>query len=168
MRHPVVSVVGAAAVLLALAAPALVFKSDNGALRQFPAGNEMRQGVEAAARITGPGALAPVQDVVARDDAAAAVRIARADNETARVAPPVPSADGRHALVTVIPRHDGESGRPRRSSPACATTCRAAPSSVARRPAASTTATSCRGRCGRSRCSSSASHTSCCSRCFAR
>jgi uncharacterized membrane protein YdfJ with MMPL/SSD domain len=110
MRHPVVSVIGATAVLLALAAPALVFKSDNGALRQFPAGNETRQGFEAAARVTGPGALAPVQVVVARDDAAAAVRIARADPETECVAPPVASVDGRRALVTVTPRHDGESG----------------------------------------------------------
>jgi uncharacterized membrane protein YdfJ with MMPL/SSD domain len=96
-------------VLLTLAAPALHFKSDNGALRQFPAGNETREGFEAAARITGPGALAPVQVVVPRRDAAAAVRIARADRETARLAAPVLSRDGTHALVVVTPRHDGES-----------------------------------------------------------
>jgi uncharacterized membrane protein YdfJ with MMPL/SSD domain len=109
MRHPIVSVVGAAAVLLALAAPALHFKSDNGALRQFPAGNETRAGFETAARITGPGALAPVQVVVPRDQAPAAARIARADDEAANVAPPVVSKDGTKALVVVTPRHDGES-----------------------------------------------------------
>jgi len=111
MGHPIVSVVGAAAVLLALAAPALHFKSDNGALRQFPAGNDTRAGFETAARITGPGALAPVQVVVPREQAPAATRIARADEEAARVAAPVVSKDGTHALVVVTPRHDGESAQ---------------------------------------------------------
>ncbi len=109
MRHPVLSVAGASAVLLALAAPALSLHSDNGALRQFPAGNETRQGFEAAARVTGPGALSPVQVVVPREQAAAVVRIVRADSEAARVVAPVVSRDGRRALVTVVPRHDGES-----------------------------------------------------------
>jgi uncharacterized membrane protein YdfJ with MMPL/SSD domain len=109
MRRPVVSVVGAAAVLLALAAPALALHMDNGALRQLPPGNETRTGIEAAARVTGPGATAPVQVVVARRQAAVAMLAARADRETARVTGPVVSRDGRRALVTVIPRHDGES-----------------------------------------------------------
>ena len=109
MRRPVLSAAGATAVLLALAAPALSLHSDNGALRQFPAGNETRQGFEAAARVTGPGALSPVQVVVPREQAAAAARIAGADPEAARVAAPVVSRDGRHALVTVVPRDDGES-----------------------------------------------------------
>jgi uncharacterized membrane protein YdfJ with MMPL/SSD domain len=109
MRRPVVSVVAAATVLLALAAPALKLHSDNGALRQLPPANETRQGFEAAARVTGPGAGSPVQIVVARDQAVTAARIARADPEAAGVAAPVVSRDGRRALVTVVPRHDGES-----------------------------------------------------------
>src|SRR4051794_15775847 len=109
MRHPVLSVVGAAAVLLALAAPTLALHMDNGALRQLPRGDETRAGIEAAARVTGPGATAPVQVVVARGQAAVAMLAARADRETARVAGPVVSRDGKRALVTVIPRHDGES-----------------------------------------------------------
>jgi RND superfamily putative drug exporter len=110
MRRPVVSVVGAAACLVTLALPALSFTSDNGALRQFPPGDETRQGFEAAARVTGPGALTPVQVVAPREDAGRVVRIARADPEAARVAGPVASTDGRRALVTITPRHDGESG----------------------------------------------------------
>jgi uncharacterized membrane protein YdfJ with MMPL/SSD domain len=109
MRRPVISVVGAAAVLIVLALPALSFTSDNGALRQFPAGDETRQGFEAAARVTGPGALTPVQVVAPRDEAGRVVRVARADPETARVAAPVVSDDGARALVAVTPRHDGES-----------------------------------------------------------
>jgi RND superfamily putative drug exporter len=109
MRRPVVSVVAAASVLLALAAPAIAFHTDNGALRQFPPGDETRQGFEAAARVTGPGAASPVQVVVPRADAAATVRVARADGEVARVAAPVVSKDGRHTLVTIVPGHDGES-----------------------------------------------------------
>jgi uncharacterized membrane protein YdfJ with MMPL/SSD domain len=109
MRRPVVWVLGAAAVLLALAAPTLALKMDNGALRQLPPGNETRLGFEGAARVTGPGAASPVQVVVPRRDAAVAVLAARADRETARVATPVVSRDGDRALVTVVPRHDGES-----------------------------------------------------------
>jgi putative drug exporter of the RND superfamily len=60
--------------------------------------------------VTGPGAASPVQVVVPRSQAAVAMLAARADRETARVAGPVISRDGRQALVTVIPRHDGESG----------------------------------------------------------
>ena len=51
----VVSAPASAAVLLALAIPALSLDFGDGALRQFPEGNETRVGAELAARRLGPG-----------------------------------------------------------------------------------------------------------------
>ena len=61
MRRPALSATAAVVVLLALAAPALNLHTVDGALRQFPAGNETRQGFEAAAKLAGPGAGTPIQ-----------------------------------------------------------------------------------------------------------
>ena len=119
-RRPWVSALSTAGVLLALAIPALSLDFGNGALRQFPEGNETRVGAELAAQRTGPGAAGPVQAVVeldtgrASDDAnraalASYVTELRRDPEVAQVAPPRPSRDGRAALITVVPRHDPES-----------------------------------------------------------
>ena len=119
-RRPWVSALSAAAVLLALAIPAMSLDFGNGALRQFPERNETRVGAELAAQATGPGAAGPVQAIAelnngrATDDAnrAAVASYAtelRRDPEVARVAPPLPSRDGRAALITVVPRHDPES-----------------------------------------------------------
>jgi RND superfamily putative drug exporter len=120
MSHPVLAAGLAAAILLTLAIPALSLRFGDGALRQFPAGNETRVGAELAARATGPGASGPTL-VLARFDngtvrdarnRAALDRFAasvRRDPEAARVAPPLPSGDGRAAVVTVTPRHDPES-----------------------------------------------------------
>ncbi|HEX2088046.1 MAG TPA: MMPL family transporter, partial [Solirubrobacteraceae bacterium] len=120
MRRPVVSLVAAAAVLLALAAPALNFETTNGSLRQFDPQDETRRGFEAAAASQGPGASAPVR-VLATFDAgtasAAANRAAVADvrqalardAEVAKVAPPVIGDDGRSALLVAQLKHDGES-----------------------------------------------------------
>src|SRR3954447_9555250 len=120
MRRPVIAAAGAAAVMLALAYPALHLKVGDGALRQFPKGNETRTGAELAARATGPGAAGPMQIVGRFDRGKASDRATRGavrssvaglghDRETARVEPPQPSRDGRSVLVTVIPRHDAES-----------------------------------------------------------
>jgi RND superfamily putative drug exporter len=120
--RPWVSALATAGVLLALAIPALSLHFGNGALRQFPKGNETRVGAELAAQRTGPGAAGPVQ-VVAQlnsgqvtDDAnrralASYVSELRSDPEVAHVAGPQPSRDGGAALITAVPRHDPESPR---------------------------------------------------------
>ena len=121
-RRPWVSALASAAVLLALAVPALSLDFGNGALRQFPEGNETRVGAELAAQRAGPGAAGPIQAIAeldngrATDDANRAALASyaaelRDDPEVARVAKPRPSRDGRAALITVVPRHDPESDR---------------------------------------------------------
>jgi RND superfamily putative drug exporter len=123
-RRPWVSALAAAAVLLALAVPALSLDFGNGALRQFPEGHETRVGAELAAQRTGPGATGPTQVLAelhsgratdGRNRAALGsyVRELRSDPGVERVAAPLPSRDGRAALVTVIPRHDPESPKAR-------------------------------------------------------
>jgi RND superfamily putative drug exporter len=118
--RPWVSATATAAVLLALAIPALSLHFGNGALRQFPKDNETRVGAELAAKRAGPGATGPVQAIATLDDGPATgnanraaltsyVNDLRSDPEVARVGKPQPSADGRAVLVTVIPRHDPES-----------------------------------------------------------
>jgi uncharacterized membrane protein YdfJ with MMPL/SSD domain len=118
--RPLISAGGAAAVLLALAIPALSLHFGNGALRQFPKDDETRVGAELAAQKTGPGATGPVQAIVEFRDLGAGdggnraaltsyVGEFRGDPEVARVAKPQQSGDRSAALVTVIPRHDPES-----------------------------------------------------------
>ena len=120
MRHPVIAALGSAAVLLALAVPALSLEWGDGALRQFPDHNETRVGAELAAQAGGPGAAGPTRVLVEFDRgkvAAASNQRALADyaaglkrdREVAQVQQPVTSRDGRSALLTVIPRHDPES-----------------------------------------------------------
>ncbi len=116
MRRPMLAVAGTTAVLLALAAPVLGMTTGSGALEQFPRDHETRQGFEAAAARTGPGASAPIQVVVrgeepeALDAAAARVGAALADDPgVARVAEPVAARDGGAVLVGAEPRADGES-----------------------------------------------------------
>jgi RND superfamily putative drug exporter len=108
-RRPVVSVLGAGAVLLVLAAPALDLKMGAGALRQFPAGDETRTGIEAAASVAPPGAGAPLKVIVASGDARAAAAEIRRDPEVLRVTAVLPARDGHTTLITALPRHDGES-----------------------------------------------------------
>jgi RND superfamily putative drug exporter len=119
-RRPWVSALATAAVLLALAIPALSLDFGNGALRQFPQGNETRVGAELAAQKTGPGAAGPVQAVAelnsgrVTDDAnraalASYVAELQGDPEVAQVGRPQPSRDGRAALITALPVHDPES-----------------------------------------------------------
>jgi uncharacterized membrane protein YdfJ with MMPL/SSD domain len=119
-RHPWAAALASAAVLLVLAVPALSLEFGDGALRQFPEGNETRVGAELAARQLGPGASGPTQIVARFDEGRAADGTNRQalrdyaaelgrDPEVARVAPPQPSRDGRAALLVVQPRHDAES-----------------------------------------------------------
>jgi RND superfamily putative drug exporter len=94
--------------------PALQLQFGDGALRQFPAGNETRVGAELAARATGPGAAGPVQVLVKFDkgvdaDLRGYVSALGRDPEAASVTPPRTSRDGRSALIAITPRHDPES-----------------------------------------------------------
>jgi uncharacterized membrane protein YdfJ with MMPL/SSD domain len=119
-RRPVVTVVLSAGVMLVLAIPAVSLTTGDGALRQFPAGNETRVGAELAADKLGHGATGPVQVVAtfergAADDTANRRALtefagaAKRDAEVASVAKSVPSRDGTAALVAITPRHDPES-----------------------------------------------------------
>jgi uncharacterized membrane protein YdfJ with MMPL/SSD domain len=119
MRRPLVAIAASASVLLLLAVPTLSLKTADGALDQFPRGNEIRAGFAAAARQAGPGALTPVV-VVARASggdvgaprAAAALRDLRAtvarDPQVVSVGAPVASRDGGSALLEAATRADGE------------------------------------------------------------
>jgi RND superfamily putative drug exporter len=120
MSHPVIAAASAAAILLTLAVPALSLEFGDGALRQFPKGNETRVGAELAAKATGPGAAGPtlvlarldrgtVRDAGNRAALASFVAGTRRDPEVTRVTPPRPSRDGRAAVLSITPRHDPES-----------------------------------------------------------
>jgi uncharacterized membrane protein YdfJ with MMPL/SSD domain len=110
MRRPVVSIVAAGGLLLALAAPTLALETGNGALRQFPEGDPTRVGAEAAARVAGPGAATPVKVIADADDSRTIAGVLRADREVRDVAAPVGSTDGgARVLISATTRHDGES-----------------------------------------------------------
>src|SRR4051794_17879142 len=119
-RRPVVAATASAAVLLVLAIPALSLQFGDGALRQFPKGNETRTGAELAAKRLGPGSAGPTELVASlvNGNATSAAnaravrdyaRGLRGDPEVARVAPPQPSKDGRAVLFVATARHDPES-----------------------------------------------------------
>jgi uncharacterized membrane protein YdfJ with MMPL/SSD domain len=119
-RRPLVSAVGAATVMLALAIPALSMQWGNGALRQFPKDNSTRVGAELAAGTMGPGQSSPVQIVAdfggpgdagsapARRALAAYSASIRRDPAVAGIRKPRLSRDGSAALIEVVARSDGE------------------------------------------------------------
>jgi uncharacterized membrane protein YdfJ with MMPL/SSD domain len=112
MRRPWLAVGLSSAVLLTLAIPALSLEWGDGALRQFPEGNETRVGAELASETVGPGASGPMQIVVDADDPEAVDRYVaklRRDPEVAKVEPPVTSRDGEQMLIVAQPKHDPES-----------------------------------------------------------
>ncbi len=109
MRRPILAAGGTAAILLALAAPALQMEMRNGALDQFPKDHETRVGADAAARISGPGAASPLDIVAARAAAPRVQAVLKADREITGVSAPIVSRDGSKVLVRAIARHDGES-----------------------------------------------------------
>jgi RND superfamily putative drug exporter len=111
MKRPVLAVTVTTAILLALAAPVLGLSTGTGALDQFPADHEARQGFAAAAAQTGPGASSPVR-VVVSGEAGAADRVRAAmerEPGIAAVAEPVTSRDGSAVLISATPRDEGES-----------------------------------------------------------
>jgi uncharacterized membrane protein YdfJ with MMPL/SSD domain len=119
-RRPLVTAVLAASFMLALAIPALSMKWGNGALRQFPEDNPTRVGAELAAKKLGPGASAPVEIVAdfggrasaaspaMRRELASYTASIRRDPDVASIRPVRFSRDGSAALITVVPRTDGE------------------------------------------------------------
>jgi RND superfamily putative drug exporter len=119
-RRPVATALASAGFMLVLAIPALSLETGDGALRQFPAGNETRVGAELAAKQLGAGASGPTEVVATFDEgqsAAPANRRAIADftaavkrdPEVVAVARAQPSRDGEAALIRITPRHDPES-----------------------------------------------------------
>src|SRR5829696_2878968 len=112
-RRPVLAATASAAVLLVLAIPALSLEFGDGALRQFPGGNETRVGAELAADRLGPGAAGPTQVIAQRREAETVGRRLRRDPEVARVNRPVASEDGGSVLFSAVPRHDPESPQAR-------------------------------------------------------
>jgi RND superfamily putative drug exporter len=122
MRRPALSAVLATAALVALAAPALSLETGNGALRQLPADDPTRQGIEAAGAVAGPGASTPVRVIATVRDGrvgdgenASALRVLQTrigrDAEVARVSAPITGADARSALISATARHDAESAQ---------------------------------------------------------
>lgn len=71
MRRPWISAIAAAAVLLVMAAPAASMVLGNSLLRQFDSSHEIRAGVAGASQALGPGALGPIQVMVAFPDGGA-------------------------------------------------------------------------------------------------
>ncbi len=120
MRRPWLAALGAAALLLTLAAPAFSMVLGNSMQRQFEPTHEIRGGVNAAAQALGPGALGPVRVLVSFPDGNAASapskgplldtvrqRMAQGPNVVS-VAPPVFGQDYRHALLSAVLSVDPE------------------------------------------------------------
>jgi len=119
-RRPLVTVALSAGLMLFLAIPALSLETGDGALRQFPEGNETRVGAELAAEKMGAGASGPLYVMAEFEDGkarsresqtalAAFAKTVKKDPEVVAVQPPAISRDGGTALVKLTPRHDPES-----------------------------------------------------------
>jgi RND superfamily putative drug exporter len=116
MSRPALYAILATAFMLLLTVPALSLKWGTGAVQQLPPDNETRQGVELAAKVTGPGAGGPVQVIADFGDQpvdTAAVDQFRAAAEklpnVAAVSDAKTSADGHLAYIEVTPKTDPES-----------------------------------------------------------
>jgi RND superfamily putative drug exporter len=134
-KRPAITATAAAAVLLALAIPTLSLKMGSGALQQFPKGNEVRVGFEAASSVIGQGASSPIEVLLSAPAGspltAATVHAVRTviagDPSVAGIASAVRSRDARQVLIEAVPNVDGESAaakalvaRLRRELPAAA------------------------------------------------
>ncbi len=108
-RRPALTAATAAIVMLALATPALHLNTADGALRQLPNGNETLRGFQAAAAITGPGAISPIEVVAPAHEQTTVRQLLSADPEVRDLEPTIVSRNGREVLIRAIPRHDGES-----------------------------------------------------------
>jgi uncharacterized membrane protein YdfJ with MMPL/SSD domain len=110
-RRPALTAATAAIVMLALAFPALKLHTADGALRQFPKGNETLNGFQAAAAVDGPGASSPIEVIVPASEAAKARQVLTADPEVRDIEATIASKNGSEVLIRAIPRHDGESAQ---------------------------------------------------------
>jgi uncharacterized membrane protein YdfJ with MMPL/SSD domain len=110
-RRPGWTAAVAAIAMLALAMPALNLRTTDGALRQFPKGNETLRGFQAAAAVSGAGASSPIEVVAPASEAARARQVLGSDPEVSSVQPTIVSRDGHEVLIRAIPRHDGESSQ---------------------------------------------------------
>ncbi|HEX8207591.1 MAG TPA: MMPL family transporter [Solirubrobacteraceae bacterium] len=114
MGRPVLAVLGATVVLLALAAPALDLGTQNGALRQLDETHETRLGFEAAASVSGKGDATPVKVVTNTTDRGRLDELRKQllrDSAVKSVAPPVTAKDDRSSLLLARLDTDGESDR---------------------------------------------------------
>jgi uncharacterized membrane protein YdfJ with MMPL/SSD domain len=109
MSRPRLFLAGSALLLLALAAPALGLVLGDGALRQFPTGNETRTGFETARKMMSAGEGAPLKVLAPRDEAKRAIAILRRDPEAKTVLSRATTSDRRRLVVIAVPRHDPDS-----------------------------------------------------------
>jgi uncharacterized membrane protein YdfJ with MMPL/SSD domain len=119
-RHAVVCAIASAAVLIALAIPALSLHTSTGALRQLDRNNETRVGFDRAAKVVGPGASGPAAVLVrlrhgtVKSSANARIvrrvrRVLGRDAQVATVGRAQPSRDRRSILVPATLKTDPES-----------------------------------------------------------
>jgi RND superfamily putative drug exporter len=122
MRRPITAAALSAALMLALAYPALSLDWGNGALDQFPKDDPTRVAAERASAVQGEGAAGPMLvmarfrdgDAGSERNAAAVERFtarAKRDRRVAAVAPPSASRDRTAVLIAVTPRDHFESDR---------------------------------------------------------
>jgi uncharacterized membrane protein YdfJ with MMPL/SSD domain len=112
MRRPLRFAIGATVLMALIASPALSLELDNAAIAQFPKDFETRVGFDLATKVTGPGALGPIQFVVTggeRDEVAALGATLAKQPDVASVSEPVSSTDGRRTLFVVTPAKAPES-----------------------------------------------------------
>jgi RND superfamily putative drug exporter len=110
-RRPGWTAALAAAVMLALALPALKLHTTDGALRQFPKGNETLRGFQAASKVSGEGASSPIEVVAPAGETTQTRAVLASDPEVRTVEPTIVSRDRSEVLIRAIPRHDGESAQ---------------------------------------------------------
>ena len=117
--RPVVTLVLAGSVLLALCLPALSMRTDTGVLQQLAPKNETRVGFTEAAQLAGPGVLGPVSVVLHASHSVSAVALNRSVEQVRQVAERLPkvhqlgptetSRNGDYVTFTVVPAVDPES-----------------------------------------------------------
>ena len=116
MRRPLPFALGATALMLLIASPALVMKENTAAIAMFPKDFETRVGFDLASEKLGPGGVGPIQllaDFNGREVDSGAVdayvQEVQGLPDVASVADPVVSRDGTKALIVVTPRESPES-----------------------------------------------------------
>jgi RND superfamily putative drug exporter len=107
--HPRRALAGALLILLALAAPVLGLKTGDGALNQFPKGNETRVGFEVAAKARGRGDGSPVKVLVPTKDLDKTVALLRADPEVVKTGVRTRTDDKHYIFIVATLRHDADS-----------------------------------------------------------